>query len=326
MQFNEAITELTPSPSSHGSCAGERSDSEQGRDDFRKIGASWEGRASVRKVALPSATSFERQKKDFVTELLPFYTHPRFVEATQETQARILSCAWLAYNQKTIDIEARILAPACTALYEHSSFSACQGSSQDVIGQTMTDEAYHVLLTRHASDIARAHRGLEFLRIPRCNVVTSMLALQDEYAESWKKDLVVIVTAIVTEVFICDYLRKMSSAVDVQPMNVLTTKMHLVDELAHASIFRAVARKLYQDMSTSERSFYVSLFAKPVEWFADRELDTWGSIFEQIQVSGRNEILGDLRAQKPEKIDMRPLHKLFIEMGMDLDPSALQQT
>jgi hypothetical protein len=77
------------------------------------MAASWADRAMVKKPERNLEVLYEEQKPDFVPELLPFFGHPLFVEAPEELRQKVLSCGWLAYNEKTIGIETKVISPAC---------------------------------------------------------------------------------------------------------------------------------------------------------------------------------------------------------------------
>jgi hypothetical protein len=74
---------------------------------------SWDHRAQVKKNELNIDMLLDDSRDDFLPELLPFKYHPYFLEAPESMQKTILSCGWLAYNEKTVNIEAKIVNPAC---------------------------------------------------------------------------------------------------------------------------------------------------------------------------------------------------------------------
>ncbi|WP_428262702.1 diiron oxygenase [Haliangium sp.] len=280
-----------------------------------KIRARWDTHAQVRGFDLPEHTAFEPGLPDYLDELLPFHTHAAYEQASERDQHAILSCAWLLYNHKTIELEKYVLTPACLAIYDLDAPVHLDHTSREVIAQTLVDEAYHILMTHRVSGITRARRGLEAMRIPNSTVVRRMLALQAEHSERWQRDLILIVTAIVTEVFICGHLQKMSDATSVQPMNVLATKAHLADELVHRSVFRDVAEILHARLSAEQRRFFLDVFPKPAEWFADSNMDAWDLILDQLDFDGRREMVGDCRAVLDTSADYTILNTFLRDIG-----------
>ncbi len=75
------------------------------RDLLKKISHNWERRAQVkkRKEDLNGDLTFNEARQDFRANLLPFNEHPAFLQASPEVQSQILSCGWLAYNEKTVN-------------------------------------------------------------------------------------------------------------------------------------------------------------------------------------------------------------------------------
>jgi hypothetical protein len=289
-----------------------------------KICASWDKRAQVRALDLPDPLAFDPDQKDYMDELLSFHQHPAYADADEHDKRAILSCAWLLYNHKTIELETQVLTPACMAIYDLGEPRVLDPTAREVITQTLVDETYHILLTHRVSHIARKHRGLEHLRIPRSTVIARMLALQAEHPERWKKDLILIVTAIVTEVFICGHLKKMSSAEAIQPINVMATKAHLADELVHRSVFRDVAAILYAKLPQEQRQFFLAILPRPTQWFAESEMESWEAILEQLGFDQRRALVGDYWNVHDTSADYSILHAFLREIGgseRDLQPA-----
>lgn len=98
-------------------------------------------------------------------------------------------------------------------------------------------------------------------------------------------------------VFISDYLGLLSDTKDIQPTNRITTHAHTLDELAHSGIFRSFARGIYQGMNEKQRRVFAQDMAKPIRWFASRELELWRRILEHIDSPHEDEIIGDCYAE-----------------------------
>src|SRR5262249_29403967 len=73
------------------------------RDLLRRLAADWPRRAQVKRVELDAAMADE-DKDDFLADLLPFKDHPLYLKAPPAMKRKVLSCGWLAYNEKTVDI------------------------------------------------------------------------------------------------------------------------------------------------------------------------------------------------------------------------------
>src|SRR5687767_15157063 len=76
----------------------------QARALLQRLANSWGRRARVKQPELDSETLFDESKDDFIPDLLPFRDHPAFLAAPDGMRQQILSCGWLAYNEKTHSI------------------------------------------------------------------------------------------------------------------------------------------------------------------------------------------------------------------------------
>jgi alpha-N-dichloroacetyl-p-aminophenylserinol N-oxygenase len=288
------------------------------RDLLRRLATNWPRRAQVKRDELDASVSDEA-KDDFIPELLPFRHHPLFVEAPAAVRRKILSCGWLAYNEKTIDIEAKIINPACLHIVHRDVPGLRDGASREIASQTLVDEAYHILLVNRANEITRERRDLVSVPIPECTLVKQMRACQETYRDNWQRMLIQLATAIVSEVFISDYLRLLSHETSIPSFNRLTVATHRRDELAHEPIFRVLAKFLYADLSKNERAFFMSVLPRPVRWFANLELDVWQTMLEHIGFSGSAALIRDCRDISEENLsalDYSGVVSLAEELGM----------
>jgi hypothetical protein len=295
------------------------------RDVLQKLAASWPRRAQVKKAELDASMS-DKGKDDFIPELLPFRDHPLFTAAPTALRRQVLSCGWLAYNEKTVDIEAKIINLACLQIVHGDVPGLRDGASREIAAQTLVDEAYHILLVSRANEITRAQRGLLSVPIPECNLVKQMRACQDRYRESWQRTIIQLATAIVSEVFISDYLKLLSDEMSIRPFNRLTVAAHRRDELAHGNIFRNLAKCMYTALSAKERAFFVSVLPQPVRWFANLELDVWQTMLEHIQFPDSAKLIRDCRDVSEENLaalDYSGIISLGDELGMLQTPRGV---
>jgi hypothetical protein len=288
------------------------------RDLLHRFATSWPRRAQVKQEDL-EASLLDDAKDDFIPSLLPFQNHELFETAPSAMRSKILSCGWLAYNEKTVDIEAKIINPACLHVVYGEVPGLRDGASREIASQTLVDEAYHILLVGKANEVTRRHRGLGSLAIPRCNLVRQMRVCQAMHREDWQRMLIQLATAIVSEVFISDYLRLLSQESSIPSFNRMTVWTHRRDELAHAPIFRTMTKLMYGELNRRERAFFISVLPKPVRWFADAELDVWLAMLEQIGFAGAAMMIDDCRSAQPSDLsalDYSGVISLAGELGM----------
>ena len=291
----------------------------QARALLQRLANTWGRRARVKQPVLEGGTLFDDSKDDFIPALLPFQDHPAFLAAPDDMRTQILSCGWLAYNEKTVDIEAKIVAPACHHIIAGDVPGLRDGVSKQIAGQTLVDEAYHELLVLNACQVTRARRGLGAMILPESQLIVQMRQAQAQCSAPWQQILVHLATAIVSEVFISDYLRLLSQAMTIQPFNRLTVEAHRRDELAHGSIFKGLTKCLYGSLSQHERAFFIEVLPQPVQWFANSELEVWQAMLQQIGFRATDTVIRDCRSANEAnlaRIDYTDLITLAEELGL----------
>ncbi|NEZ58587.1 diiron oxygenase [Leptolyngbyaceae cyanobacterium CCMR0081] len=292
---------------------------------LEKMAHNWHLRSQVsqvkKKVAYESSSemAFNPNREDFRLDLLPFKDHPDFLAAPSEIRQKVLSCGWIAYNEKTIDIESKVIAPACNHILYREVPGVDDETSQLIASDTLVDEAYHIQLVVHACNITREHRQLQHLKLPSFTLVRKMTQEKERYSEPWKKLLVQMATAIVSEVFVSDYLSLLAYDKEIQPLNQLTVYTHLRDEKAHHSIFLELAKCMYANLSLEQQMFFSQILPKPVRWFADAELDVWGAMLQQINFPNARTIIQDTATNADVdllRIDYSDVIQLAKELGV----------
>ncbi|WML85289.1 diiron oxygenase [Thiothrix subterranea] len=284
-----------------------------------KLGKSWSSRAQVKNDEIEVDLIYNPDHDDFIDSLLPFHEHPRYLEIDDETRTLILSSGWIAYNEKTIDIEAKIISPVCNQLI----YSELPGTNNHIIrwlaAETLVDEAYHILMVLNTCYTCRKQRGLLELKLPSFDLVNNIEKEVSRYSHDWQKKLVRLAACVVSEVFISDYLSLLANADEVQPVNRITTDYHRKDELAHSSIFRNLTKEIFHHLSYKEKTFFCQVLPLPVHWFASQEFIVWETILNQLNFKYTNEVIGDCRAESEinlNRIDYSELIQLASEVGV----------
>ncbi len=263
--------------------------------------------------------AFDKDKDDFRADLLPFKAHPDFLCAPLEFQKKALSCGWLAYNDKTIDIESKVVSPACSHIIYKEVPGIEDSTSQLLASETLVDEAYHIQLVVKVCRLTRFHRQMEGLRATGFSLAKEMEREKAIHAEPWKKVLVQMAAAIVSEVFISDYLTLLAYDSEIQPLNRLTVHTHLKDEKAHHGIFIGLAKCMYAHLDSEQQEFFADMLPKPVRWFASLEFDVWILMLHQIGFPNADKIVQDCRSEASinlARIDYSGIISLAEELGV----------
>jgi hypothetical protein len=313
--------ELEITPQSQGaSPSWEGEDLQRDHDRIERLTDSWASRANVRKPLLDLTIDYDPRKPDFLTELLPFHDHPIYQKAPEEYKQAALSCGWIAYNEKTVAIESKIVSPACMHLIDGEVSGFPRHRHRAGIAQALTDEAFHILLVVQATHMTRQRRQLHDLTLPPFDLVTRMQQYQEKHPEKWKKILIQLATAVVSEVMVSEYLSRLSNAFDIQPLNRITTEIHRRDESAHNGLFKSLGAVIYHGLNAREREFFVGALSQPSFWFASPELDVWEAMLKQIGFPDAERMIADCRAQRRSKdihLDLSTLETLFADLGVE---------
>ena len=289
---------------------------------LQKMANNWHKRAQVKrnvgKLNQPEYR-FDQSKPDFLVDLLPFKNHHHFQQAPAAVKQKILSCGWLAYNEKTVEIESKIISPACNYIIGREVPGVDDGISQQIASDTLVDEAYHVQLVINACRVTREQRDLRELRLPNFALTTNMYREQSYYSQPWQKILIQLATAIVSEIFISDYLDLLANDQEIQPLNRLTVATHRRDEMAHGSIFKFLTKCIYSELNREQKEFFINVLPKPVRWFANTELNVWKSMLQQIGFDHAESMINDCVAFNEVNLmtmDYTELISLAEEVGM----------
>lgn len=282
-----------------------------------KLVGAWPRRAYVKKPELEPF--FEDGREDFLESLLPFRDMAQYQASSPEMKSKVLSCGWLMYNTKTVQIETDIVNPVCLSILNREMPGLYDSTSHIAVGETMVDESYHVHLVEQASRLTRHRRGLQDIAVPRFNLVRHMRQRQQEYNEPWQRRTVQFAAAVVSEIFISDYLHLLSDNTEIQPFNRMTVAAHRHDELAHSPLFKCLAQLFAGALDERERALFADVLPEPVLWFADRELDTWLVVLRQIGFPEADAMIRDCRSTglvDLDKLDYSGVIALAGEIGV----------
>lgn len=287
-----------------------------------RLTETWPVRAGVKRDEPDPETLYVPDAPDFLDALLPFREHPRYRAASADLRQRVLTCGWIAYNEKTVAIESHVIVPACRHVIDGEVAGVEDESCRQALAQIFVDEAFHVLLILDAARAARTRRGLLDLRVPPPHVVTRMLTAEAAAAHAWQRPLIRVLCAIVSEVSISDYLALLATAVDIQPLNRIATDIHRKDEAAHALLFKALARALYRGLSPVQQGFVREFLPRPLAWFADFELGVWRAMLRQIGFPGADAMIDECKEAAELDLarrDYSQLADLAAELGFSVE-------
>ncbi|MFC5473622.1 diiron oxygenase [Paraherbaspirillum soli] len=277
----------------------------------------WPNRARVKKEEL--VPIFEENKEDFLEELLPFKDQARYLSASKEMKSKVLTCGWIMYNAKTVQIETEIVAPACSDITAGRLPGLDDPEAQLAASETMVDEAYHLHLVEEANRLTKRWRGMDTLHVPQFHLVGYMKQMQAQMEHAWQRQMIQFCTAVVSEIFISDYLHLLSENQEIQSFNRQTVEAHRHDEMSHSPLFRSFGKLYFYNLTEAQQAFCADILPRPVVWFADRELDVWLSLLQQINFPDAEAMIQECRDQHEvdlAALDYAGIVSLASEIGM----------
>jgi 4-aminobenzoate N-oxygenase len=262
----------------------------------QRLAQSWQRRAAVRTRDFETGmdAEYDSDIPDYPVELLPFAQHPRFLAATPAQRQRILTEAWLVYNERVIVAEEYVANPALRKVM-HGVFPGADNIVlKKAVQQTLIDEHFHTYIHMLAVDRTRHLRRCEASpRYPRSVTYQRLLELQAQASSTWERHLLCLVWTAVSEVSINAYLRLLSNNDTIQPMHTLVTRLHDRDEAAHGRLMIEVTKSLYLHMTHEQRHLFVNSLRPALDAFVIHDFSAWSVILNQVGLAGAEEILAD---------------------------------
>ena len=284
---------------------------------LNKLSTLWKSRAAVNREQPDYwSLAFDPTKKDFSTSLLPFRDHQAWLEAPEELQSKCLSYAWGIYNLKTIYIECNVVAPVCEDIIKTPPPSANRALLQDVMSETLLDEALHTRMSIMACNYIYDMRGLPPLDFSDFNLVRWRDGLLADCGAEWERRLTRFAIACASETLITDYLKTMAEDDSIQAVCHEVTRTHAMDEWSHSSVFSFVATDIVHGLSRKEREYLRSVIVKTVQMFANNELGAWSTVFSMLDFPHARDILHDVGDSNEIGVYTESVESLLDRIGL----------
>lgn len=288
---------------------------------------SWDKTSSVKKPSV-SFKSFEPGKADYPESLVPFYQHPRYQNLEAGTKTRILSAAWIWYNEKTEFLEEMVVNPACQLILSRRFFGACSNEVRCLISQIMVDEQYHAYMSIYPSIFTREKRDLEGLQFKYPYVIKRYKELCNTAHDENTRNILLLAFMVVAELSINGYLSLLSKNDEIQPLNKEITCNHQKDEARHSFIVKQVARDIYLSMNEDDRNHLSGFINEALQAFVMAEFEPWKIILDFIGVPFADELIkfsSEKQNGAPLFRDVRVLQGFINELGLSKQIPFLEE-
>lgn len=284
-----------------------------------KFSNTWSNRSRIRKDDIPIVHSYEIEKPDFLENLIPIKQCTAYINLPDNIKNKLLSYGWLAYNAKTIAIESKIISPVCYHIIDGHVSGLDNNKAKKIIAQTLIDESYHILLCHYAMSMTERYRLIDRHLFPEFDLVNKIKELEQKFTENWQKILIKLAVAIVSEIFISDYLKVLSDSHEIVSLNRATVYAHRMDEVAHGYIFKELTKLFFRKLNKKEQRFLAAILHYPVQYFASKELQVWKKILMHICPEVADDIMQEACLQQwfdLSSFDYQHLIRLADEIGI----------
>jgi hypothetical protein len=288
------------------------------RDLLARLAARWGRRAVVKKDELDLDEHYDPDLPDFPAQLVPALELPGAESLDDTARRQILAAAWICYNAKTAAVEDKVVLPACRLMLEAPIPVRHDQPATTALQQTIIDEHYHILMCDNAVSVTRRRRGLQELDFdPHGWAVVQGLEQCLNGLAGPAHDLARIGFALAAETTISGYLSALATALDIQPMNRITTDLHRRDESGHAVIFRELACSLYHGLAPADRELFANALATGLAAFYAPDFDPWVLVARAGGFEIHPGQLAERAAAKPvPSRDTRTLQSLLRDLGI----------
>ncbi|MCG7490557.1 diiron oxygenase [Vibrio sp. Of14-4] len=258
-----------------------------------RIAGSWDRRATVKQAPVFHEKLLDESKPDYPSTLIPFWEHPDFQAHDADLKFKLLSHAWVNYNNNTITAEENVANPAFYLMMTDKFPGTHYESMKKNMIQALIDEHYHTYMHMSANFATKRIRALNKLVLPHSVSYRHFLKAQEDATESWQKDLLTVVWAIVSEISINAYLSLLEDAKDIQQVHCDIAKAHNLDEYGHAKICFEVAKSIYANMNKKQKRYFVDFLPLALKAFVANDYSVWRATLEQLNFKKVDTIIGD---------------------------------
>lgn len=278
------------------------------RATLRRLANSWPRRATVRTdlEALDSPDPYDPLMPDYPPEFVPFGDHPDFLAATPEQRSRVLTLAWLNYNERVVSAEEYVANPAF-AMIMHGEFPGMTDPEiRKTVQQAHIDETWHTYLHMLASQRTRDLRGItEEPDYPHAVTYQRLMQAWAAAPERWHRKLLTFVWAAVAEVSVNAYLSLLSTNETIQPLHSLVPRLHSRDESAHSSMMVEVSKALYLELTREQRAAFCAALPSALRAFSEQDYGAWRLILDHCEVIDSDTIISDVESRDSEDLLVR---------------------
>lgn len=261
---------------------------------------SWHRRAVVRSPEFDALCAYQplEGRPDYPPDMVPFWTHPAIERLDEQTRNRILTLAWLVYNERTISAEEHIANPAFALVFESAFAGAESFTIKLAMKQATVDEHFHTMMHVTAIENSRRQHGIgEQFSFPHSLSYRRFREIEAGLTAQWQRNLLLLTFALVSEVSINAHLDIMAKNREIQPSHAMIAEWHNRDEYSHAALCLDVIKLIAPEFGEREWALFKAFLPQALEAFVAQDYSAWSYILETLGIEGADGILEDCRNQ-----------------------------
>lgn len=285
---------------------------------IKKLTLNWQHRVAVNQFKINFDDIYIENVPDFPEALVPLSDHPWYLNLSSQHKFGLLAALWIAYNEKTIQVEDYIINPFCRNALRGAYEGLSDSRIKQVIAQTIIDEQFHILMCIEACNVARTRFQLERLKLEKPLVIHQLEATIREANDVSQEGILYLAFATMAEMTINAYLSQLSSDTTIQPLNRISVDLHRRDELTHSVIFNELVRSIYSFFSESQKQQFIDGLQCAFRAFTALDLSIWQPILLYFQCPCVDNIIAYIKNKAPTQKTQRDYSNL-IKLLNELD-------
>ena len=238
---------------------------------LEKFEEKWGRIAQVKKSDL--IKSFDCFYPDFDDNLIPIIN---LSELSDEEVSLLRSIGWIIYNNRTIDIENKLISPFCMAVL--SDQLPFPSNYKELLADTLIDESFHIRLSIQGIEIVKKFRGIN-ISLPESSLAKYFKNRIFQNPSS--QILIQMAASIASETMITDYLDLLSSS-NIQPYLRQIVVAHKKDEAIHDVVFSELSKEYLRQMDDDMKVRFAVEVKGFVDAFKQHDYNAWRQCIAQV--------------------------------------------
>ncbi|MDV8022648.1 diiron oxygenase [Rhodococcus sp. IEGM 1330] len=266
---------------------------------LKRLNAAWPKRSTLASDIGRLHTDdefFDPSVPDYPEHFLPFANHPSWIDAGAEQRQKVLTAAWLVYNQRVITAEEEVANPTFQRIAHGTLFGLSGAALREAAQQAHVDETWHTYMHILAMRKTGELRGMDTMpTYPDAVTYRRLVEARAASSGEDENEILDFAWTVVSEISINAYLELLSNDQDIQPYHSLVTRLHARDESAHGAVLIEIAKAAYGAMSEQQRRWFVTALPRALRAFAETDYSVWPIVLSHAGFEDADAIVAEMK-------------------------------